>query len=113
MKVEETSLEGISQVLEVLLDSLGIKKSVAGISVRKLLIDHLCSVIVGELDNKALQNVNTLDRRSKSELNKIISDIMRLRRVTINMSPIERRILFCTLLLATVSALFIYDNNAI
>jgi hypothetical protein len=108
--MEEESLESISQILEILWDSLGIKKSIAGLNI-KLLTDYICSAIIGKLDSKELQKINVSSRRLNSELNKIISDIIKLHKKIMTMSLPERKILLYALLLVTFSALFPHENT--
>jgi hypothetical protein len=109
--MEEESLESISQIFEILWDSLGIKKSIAGLNIRKLLTDYICSAIIGKLDSKELQKINVSSRRLNSELNKIISDIIKLHKKIMTMSLPERKILLYALLLVTFSALFPHENT--
>jgi len=109
---EKESLEIIRQLLETLWDSLGIKKSVAGFKIREFLVDHICSTIMSELSNEELQKINVSSKKLNDELNKVISDIIRLYEIIVSTSASEEKTLLYALLLAASSASFPVNRNS-
>lgn len=100
--------EFLPPAFEILWDIIDAKKYVMGVNVKQLLARQLRLALAKE-HHKDQLNENA--KISNKELRRIISDLMRLRRIALKMQSKERKILFYTLILALATA--ILENGAV
>lgn len=108
--MEEKILENISQALNNLLDYLGIKETVTGINMKKILTDYLYPMVISDLDDEMLNKIDAFAKKAKSKLDKVTSDIISLHKAIIDMSPAERKVILYILLLYVTSFLSPNEN---
>ena len=95
--------EFLSPAVEILWDAIGAKKSIGGINIKQLLTKQLY-LALSEGHHKN-QGKGTAAKTSTIELKRLISDLMKLRKIALKMQSRERKVLFYALLLALATAM--------
>jgi hypothetical protein len=103
MRKMEIKIEDfLSPAVEILWDVIGAKKSIGGINIKQLLIKQLYLALS---EGFYKDQEGSVAETSTNELKRIISDLMKLRRIALKMQSKERKILFYMLLLALAAAM--------
>ncbi len=92
----------LSPAVEILWDVIGAKKSIGGINIKQLLIKQLYLALS---EGFYKDQEGSVAETSTNELKRIISDLMKLRKIALKMQSKERKILFYMLLLALAAAM--------
>jgi hypothetical protein len=96
IKIEEL----LPQVVEVLWNAVGAEKSIGGINIKQL-TKQLCLALS---EGRYKDQEDRVAETSANELKRIISDLMKLRKIALKMQPKERKVLFYALLLTLAAA---------
>ena len=95
--------EFLSPAVEILWDALGAKKTIGGVNIKQLLTKQLYLALAEGNSNGRMKS-NSAKTLTK-ELKRIVSDLMKLRRIALKMQSKERKTLFYALLLALATAM--------
>jgi ATP-dependent DNA ligase len=98
----------LSSTIKILWDVLGAKNTVEDINIKQLLVKQLRLALV-EGASKDQMRSGTV-KTSTKELRCIVSDLMKLRRIALNMPSEERKALFLVLLVVLATALLGSEN---
>jgi len=97
--------EFLSPAVEIFWDALGAKKTIGGVNIKQLLTKQLYIALAeGRFKGRMKSN-------STNELKRIVSDLMKLRRIALKTQSKERKTLFYMLLLALATAML--ENETI
>lgn len=92
----------LAPAVEILWDTIGAKKTIGGINIKQLLTKQLQLAL--SQGHHESQSEGKAAKTSNKELKRIISDLMKLRRIALKMQSKERKLLFYALLLALATA---------
>jgi len=98
----------LSSTVEILWDVLGAKNTIEDINIKQLLVKQL-RLALAEGTSKDQMRSSTV-KTSTKELKRIVSDLMKLRRIALNMPSEERKALFFVLLVVLATALLGSEN---
>jgi hypothetical protein len=98
----KSSLERfLSSIIELAWDVVTTRETVGGVNLKRVLVKQLLSALTGRTED---QSTSTNTPPGK-DLKRIVSDMMKLRKVALSLPPEEKRALFFTLLTMLATSL--------
>ena len=91
----------LSSIIELAWDVVTTRETVGGVNLKRVLVKQLLSTLAGRTED---QSTSTNTPPGK-DLKRIVSDMMKLRRVALSLPPEEKRALFFTLLTMLATSL--------
>jgi len=91
----------LSSIIELAWDVVTTRETVGGVNLKRVLVKQLLSALTGRTEDQSTLTNNPPDK----DLKRIVSDMMKLRKVALSLPPEEKRALFFTLLTMLATSL--------
>jgi hypothetical protein len=91
----------LSSIIELAWDVVTTRETVGGVNLKRVLVKQLLSTLTGRTEDQSTSTNNPPDK----DLKRIVSDMMKLRKVALSLPPEEKRALFFTLLTMLATSL--------